>query len=96
MSKPNWMNEEDNRAKAQAKTPETTNAAAPRLVRKEYAPERKQKAFYIQPCYAEAFEDFIIKQRRTMGKDAKKATQIAEEMIKDVLNKYGEDTSNLP
>lgn len=88
--KPDWMNKEDNRAQEQAKTPETTNANAPRLIRREYEPERKQKAFFIQPIYAEAFEDLVIKQKRQGGK---KATHLAEEMIKDLLKKYGEDTS---
>lgn len=92
MSKPSWMNEEDNRATQQAKKTTVMNDKAPKLVRVERAPERKQKAFYIQPSYAEAFEDFALKQKRAGGK---KATELAEEMIRDLLTKYGEDISHL-
>ena len=89
---PDWMHKENNRAKEQAQTPETTNAAAPQLVRVTKAPDRKQKGFYIQPSYAEAFEDFALQQKRAGGK---KATELAEEMILDLLVKYGADTSKL-
>ncbi len=90
--KPSWLNEEQTRAEQQAETGKTMNSAAPRLVRMEKAPERKQKAFYIQPSYALAFEDLAIKQKRLGGK---KATELAEEMILDLLKKYGEDIKNL-
>ena len=53
--KPNWMNEEDDRAKDLAEAGETTNNTAPKLVKVERAPERKQKSFYVQPAYTEAF-----------------------------------------
>ena len=91
-NQPNWMDEEENRAEVQATTGKTTNEKAPQLIRVEKAPERKQKAFYIQPSYAEAFEDLALKQKRAGGP---KATELAEEMIKDLLNKYGQDTSKL-
>jgi hypothetical protein len=90
--KPDWMQEEEGRATQQATTGKTTNATAPQLVRVDKAPERKQKAFYIQPSYAEAFEDLALKQKRSGGK---KATELAEEMIFDLLKKYGEDTTKL-
>ncbi len=85
--RPSWMDEEEERATEQASTGKTPNAAAPQLVRMEKAPKRKQKMFYIQPCYAMAFEDLALKQKRTGGK---KATDLAEEMISDLLEKYGE------
>jgi hypothetical protein len=53
---------------------------------------RLQKAFYIQEKYAEAFNDFVYKQKKKKGK---KAPELAEEAIKMLLNKYGEDTINL-
>ena len=90
--KPSWINEENNRAATQATKPATTNATAPQLVRVTKAPERKQKAFYIQPSYAEAFEYLALKQKRRGGK---KATELAEEMIVDLLRKYGEDLTNI-
>ena len=93
MSKPVWMEEEEVRAEDQSNQSSTTNPSAPRLIRREYEPERKQKAFYIQPKYAEAFEDFVIKQRR--AKTGRKATVLAEEMIRDLLAKYGEDVTSL-
>lgn len=89
---PAWANEEDQRAEQLAEKDITSNAAAPKLARIHREPERKQKAFYIQPKYAEAFEDFVLKQKRAGGK---KATELAEEAIKLLLDKYGEDTSNL-
>ena len=85
---PDWMDKEDKRAASQAAKPATTNATAPQLVRVNKSPLRKQKAFYIQPSYAEAFEYLALKQKRLGGK---KATDLAEEMILDILHKYGED-----
>jgi hypothetical protein len=92
MTKPAWMNEEQGRATEQAKQPRTTNANAPVLARVEREPERKQKPFYIQQSYAEAFEDLVISQKRAGGK---RAPALAEEMIFDLLVKYGADTKGL-
>lgn len=91
-NRPNWMDEEDTRATEQVSTGQRTNAAAPQLVRANKAPERKQKMFYIQPSYAIAFENFALKQKRLTGK---KSTELAEEMIFDLLKKNNEDVSKL-
>ena len=86
------MEEENIRAKKQAATGLTANSEAPQLKRVAREPERKQKAFYIQPSYAEAFEDLALAQKRKKGK---KATELAEEMVSDLLAKYGVDISKL-
>ena len=91
-NKPNWMNEEQDRAENLVDTGKTSNHEAPQLVRIKKAPPRMQKAFYIQEKYAEAFEDFVYKQKKKKGK---KAPELAEEAIKMLLNKYGEDTTKL-
>jgi hypothetical protein len=91
-NKPAWANEEDTRAETLAQSGSTNNVEAPVLKRVEREPQRMQKAFYIQPKYAEAFENFAFKQRKGKGK---RAPQLAEEAIKMLLDKYGEDTSNL-
>jgi hypothetical protein len=90
--KPGWMNEEEERAEDLTERAETSNNTAPQLVRVRKAPPRMQKAFYIQEKYAEAFDDFVYKQRKKKGK---KAPELAEEAIKMLLKKYGEDTKNL-
>ena len=89
---PNWMTEENNRAEELTVKGGTENNAAPKLVRIEKAPVRKQKSFYIQPSFAVAFEDLALAQKRSGGK---KATDLAEEMILDLLIKYKADTSVL-
>jgi hypothetical protein len=91
-NKPDWMNEEEQRAEDLTEKEETSNNTAPQLVRVNKAPPRMQKAFYIQEKYAEAFNDFVYKQKKKKGK---KAPELAEEAIKMLLNKYGEDTINL-
>lgn len=91
-NKPSWANEEEIRATKLATKGQTANNAAPKLKRVEREPKRMQKAFYIQPKHAEAFEDFVLKQKRSKGK---KAPELAEEAIKLLLSKYGENTKEL-
>ncbi|NOR69626.1 MAG: hypothetical protein GQ532_08030 [Methylomarinum sp.] len=86
------MEEEQQRAASLTEKNETAHNAAPQLVRIRKAPPRMQKAFYIQEKYAEAFDDFVYKQRKKKGK---KAPELAEEAIKMLLKKYGEDTKSL-
>ena len=90
--KPKWMIEEEARAETLANRGETVNDIAPRLVRVTKEPPRMQKAFYIQRKYAEVFEDLIHKQKKIKGKNGPK---LAEEALKMLLEKYGEDTSTL-
>jgi hypothetical protein len=89
---PDWMNQEEQRADNLANIGQTSNNDAPQLVRVKREPPRKQKAFYIQEKYAVAFDDFAYKQKKAKGK---RATELAEEAIKMLLDKYGEDTNNL-
>jgi len=90
--KPSWMEQEEERAENLADTGQTSNESAPKLVRVTKEPARMQKAFYIQEKYAKAFEDFVYKRRKKKGK---KAPQFAEEALKLLLDKYGEDTNDL-
>lgn len=91
MSKPTWFNEEEARATKLAKQEGIVNQDAPQLKRVQKEPKRIQKAFYIQPKYAEMFEDFVFKQKR---KNGRKAPELIEEAIKMLLEFYGEDTIN--
>lgn len=90
--KPDWMNQEEDRAEKLTDKGQTSNHEAPQLVRVKKAPSRMQKAFYIQEKFAIAFEDFVYKQKKLKGK---KAPELAEEAIKLLLKKYGEDTKTL-
>ncbi|MBL4679590.1 MAG: hypothetical protein JKY88_02555 [Pseudomonadales bacterium] len=92
-AEPDWMQQEEQRADELAQTGQTSNPDAPQLSRTTRAPERMQKGLYIQPKYAHAFEDFVTAQRRA-GKGMC-APELAEEMIKDLLIKYGADVSSL-
>ena len=92
MSKPSWANEEENRATELVNKGQTANDTAPKLKRVDREPQRMQKAFYIQPKHAEAFEYFVFKQKKIKGK---KAPELAEEAIKLLLEKYGEDAKEL-
>jgi len=91
-AKPSWMNEEEDRAEVLAAAGQTTNHEAPRLVRVLKEPARMQKAFYIQQKYAEAFDLLAFKQKKVKGS---KAPALAEEALKMLLDKYGEETGNL-
>jgi hypothetical protein len=86
------MEEEEQRSDILTSTGETSNPEAPRLVRTTKAPPRSQKAFYIQEKYAHAFDALALTQKRIKGP---KATDLAEEMIRDLLIKYGQDVSIL-
>lgn len=91
-NKPAWMNQEEQRADELTENEQTSNDNAPKLVRVIKAPPRKQKAFYIQEKFSNAFDDLAHKQKKVKGK---KATELAEEAIKMLLIKYGENTENL-
>lgn len=92
-NKPDWMDVEQQRADDLSETKgAVVNHMAPQLVRVKKAPPRMQKAFYIQQKYVEAFDDFVYKQKKIKGK---KAPELAEEAIKMLLKKYGEDTKTL-
>jgi len=88
-----WMDEVDEQAEQQAETGKRPNAEAPQLVRKEArAPTRATKGFYIQEKYAMAFDRLVFNQKQAKGK---KAPELAEEAIKILLKKYGEDVKSL-
>ena len=91
-SKPAWANEEEKRAEKLVEARETTNNDAIQLRRIIREPKRMQKAFYIQLKYAEAFENFALKQKRLKKR---RAPELAEEAIKMLLDYYGEDTTTL-
>lgn len=85
------MIEEESRSSDASINGDTFNDLAPRMV-KQKAPPRKQKAFYIQEKYSDAFDDLAYKQKKSGGK---KATELAEEAIYLLLTKYGENVSSL-
>lgn len=85
-TKPAWMDEENQRAEKTTQSGATTNATAPTLARvKPRAPERKQKAFYIQEQHAIAFEKLAFELR----KSGVKAPELAEQAIELLLKKHG-------
>ena len=88
--RPNWMDEEDKRSEELVTSGETVNENAPRLVkqRRRATPKRMQKALYIQESHASAFDGLVFKQKLAKGK---KAPELAEEAIRLLLKKYGED-----
>ncbi|WP_221898304.1 hypothetical protein [Bathymodiolus japonicus methanotrophic gill symbiont] len=87
------MDEVDEKAEQQAETGRRPNAEAPQLVRKEAkAPARATKGFYIQEKHAMAFDKLVFNQKQAKGK---KAPELAEEAIKILLKKYGEDVKSL-
>ncbi len=96
-NKPDWMKKEEDRADELATENKTSNQEAPQMIKIIKAPPRMQKAFYIQEKYGEAFDDLVHKQKKQRKKTGagKKSTALAEEAIKMLLIKYGEDTSNL-
>lgn len=85
-SKPAWMTEEEERADKLTDTEATTNNTAPKLVKVNRAPARKQKAFYIQAQHADAFEDLAFK----LKKQGIKAPELAEQAIELLLKQHGE------
>ena len=89
----NWMDEEDERAEAQAATGQPPNVKAPQLVRKEVkAPPRATKGFYIQELHSMAFDRLVFEQKQAKGK---KAPELAEEAIELLLKKYGLNINSL-
>ncbi len=85
MGKPDWMEEEQQRAEELTETGKTTNNAAPKLERVKRAPKRKQKAFYLQEQHADAFELLVIEQK----KQGLKAPELIESAIELLLKKHG-------
>lgn len=82
-----WMDEEEERAETQANSGQLVNPEAPQLVKakKQAAPSRSTKGFYIQEKHAMAFDRLVFEQRQAKGK---KAPDLAEEAIELLLNKY--------
>ena len=83
----NWIEEENERAKETAKTGQTTNSNAPRLVvfKKKVRPPRIIKNIYIQELYSRAFDKLVFSQKLQKGKTA---PELAEEAIKLLIKKY--------
>lgn len=90
--KPAWMEEEEERAEETADTGKTANANAPKMVKVHREPSRKQKAFYVQDTYAEAFDELVFRERK---KKTAKGPQLIEEALIMLFKKYGVDTSKL-
>lgn len=81
-----WMEEDEEKAEAQAGVGQRHNRNAPQLIRKEIkAPPRATKGFYIQENHAMAFDRLVFSQKQEKGK---KAPELAEEAIELLLKKY--------
>lgn len=82
-----WIKDENNRATDLAKTGETLNNQAPRLVafKKKVTPLRMVKSIYIQPFYSQAFDKLAFDQKLQKGKNA---PELMEEAIELLLKKY--------
>ena len=91
-NKPNWMDEEENRAEKIAEIGGTSNPKAPQLIKVNREPARKQKAFYIQENFSEMFEDLAYLEKK---KNGVKAPQLAEEALLMLFKKYKLDISKL-
>ena len=84
--KPAWMNDEDDRAETQAETGGVVNEDAPKIVRpKTQAPTRRVKNIYVQDRHATAFDRLVFEQKAAKGK---KGSELAEEAIELILEKY--------
>jgi hypothetical protein len=85
----NWIDEENARATNLAKTGETTNKNAPRLIKnvKITTPARKIRSIYIQDSHGKAFDKLTFEQKMIKGK---KAPELMEEAIELLLKKYSE------
>lgn len=83
----NWIDEENARATNLAKTGETTNNNAPRLLKavKKLTPVRQIRSIYIQNSYGKAFDKLAFEQKMVKGK---KAPELMEEAIELLLKKY--------
>lgn len=71
---------------------ETNNNDAPKLVRANKAPSRKQKPFYIQDKYAKAFDKLAFDQKQLKRK---RAPELAEEALDLLFQQYGLDMNSL-
>jgi hypothetical protein len=82
-----WIKDENNRATDLAKTGETLNSKAPRLVsfKKRATPLRMVKSIYIQSLYSQAFDKLAFDQKLKKGKNA---PELMEEAIELLLKKY--------
>jgi len=86
----NWIDEENARATNLAKTGETMNNNAPRLLKatKKPSPVRYIRSIYIQDSYGKAFDKLVFEQKMVKGK---KAPDLIEEAIELLVKKYGGD-----
>jgi hypothetical protein len=83
----NWIEEENARAKELARTGETTNNNAPRLVvsKKKTTSTRVVKNLYIQESYIRAFDKLVFSQKLIKGRNA---PELAEEAIELLIKNY--------
>jgi hypothetical protein len=82
-----WINDENNRATDLAKTGETLNNQAPRLVafKKKTTPLRMVKSIYIQKSHSQRFAKLAFDQKLQNGKTT---PELMEEAIELILKKY--------
>ena len=87
----NWINEENARATNLAKTGETMNNNAPRLIKatNKPTPARIIRSIYIQESHCKAFDKLAFAQKMVKGK---KAPELMEEAIELLLKKYNAES----
>ena len=88
-----WMDEEEARANQTAATGETSNPEAPQLARVMKEPARKQKAFYLQQSYIDAFDLLAFNEKKKVKGNP--APKLAEEALRLLFERYGVDTTKL-
>jgi hypothetical protein len=90
MSIPDWMEQENAKAKKQADNGGRTNAKAPHLVKQISKPKketvvRSVKGLRIQKPLQMKFDELVFRQKQVGGKTG---PELADEAIKLLLKKY--------
>ena len=91
MSMPNWMEQENEKAKKQADNDGRTNSKAPHLVKKKSKPEkevvvRSVKGLRIQKPLQRQFDELVFREKQAEGKTG---PELADEAIRLLLKKHG-------
>ncbi len=93
-AQPDWLNQEDNRAESLKKSgKEASNPTAPRLVKKRKSrklPDVKRvtKGFLIRLDYHQFFDQLVVEQKHTSGKNG---PALAEEALELLFKRYGKE-----
>ena len=91
MGMPNWMEQENEKAKKQADNEGRTNSKAPHLVkhkskRKAEPIIRSVKGLRIQKTLQRQFDELVFREKQAEGKTG---PELADEAIRLLLKRYG-------